>query len=172
MKILFLHGWHSSPGGRKPTFLTERGHQVLNPSLCPDDFQKAISSAQNAFDQGQPDLVVGSSRGGACAMNLEIDQTPMVLVCPAWKHWGTAKTVKQGTLILHSPQDEAVDFENSLELVEKSGLPADSLIRVGREHRMACLESLNALADACESFLPEKTNESTPGPEAPGPVEI
>ena len=36
MKILYLHGWHSTPGGVKPTYLKDHGHEVLNPAL-PDD---------------------------------------------------------------------------------------------------------------------------------------
>lgn len=36
MLILFLHGWHSIPGGVKPTFLAQHGHTVLNPKL-PDN---------------------------------------------------------------------------------------------------------------------------------------
>jgi hypothetical protein len=32
MKILFLHGWHSVPGGVKPTYLVNHGHQVINPA--------------------------------------------------------------------------------------------------------------------------------------------
>lgn len=36
MKILFLHGWTSVPGGRKPRFLKEYGHEIINPEL-PDD---------------------------------------------------------------------------------------------------------------------------------------
>ena len=36
MKILFLYGWQSTPGGVKPTYLREHGHEVLNPAL-PDD---------------------------------------------------------------------------------------------------------------------------------------
>ena len=34
MKILFLHGWQSVPGGVKPTYLKDHGHEVINPS-CP-----------------------------------------------------------------------------------------------------------------------------------------
>ena len=85
-------------------------------------------------------------------MNLRLGEVPLVLVCPAWRHWGTAKTVKPGTPILHSPQDEAVEFTASLELHRSSELPETALIRVGTEHRMACEESLLALAQACESF--------------------
>ena len=29
MTILFLHGWHSVPGGVKPTYLMEHGHAVI-----------------------------------------------------------------------------------------------------------------------------------------------
>ena len=38
MKILFLHGWHSTPGGVKPTYLKDHGHEVLDPALPDDDF--------------------------------------------------------------------------------------------------------------------------------------
>ena len=39
MKILFLHGWTSVPGGLKPSFLKEHGHEVLNPALPDEDFE-------------------------------------------------------------------------------------------------------------------------------------
>jgi hypothetical protein len=67
MKILFLHGWRSVPGGVKPTFLARHGHQVANPKL-PDDFEGAVRIAQAEFDRHQPAVVVGSSLGGAVAI--------------------------------------------------------------------------------------------------------
>ena len=85
MKILFLHGWQSTPGGLKPTYLRDHGHEALNPALPDDDFDAAVRIAQAAYDQGQPDVVVGSSRGGAVAMNIDSGDTPLVLLCPAWK---------------------------------------------------------------------------------------
>ena len=42
MKILFLHGWNSVPGGVKPTYLKDHGHTVLNPALPDDDFAEAV----------------------------------------------------------------------------------------------------------------------------------
>ena len=87
MLILFLHGWQSTPGGVKPTFLKDHGHTVLNPALPDDDFDAAVRIAQAEFAQGKPDVVVGSSRGGAVAMNIDAGTTPLVLLCPAWKRW-------------------------------------------------------------------------------------
>jgi alpha/beta hydrolase family protein len=106
MKILFLHGWQSVPGGVKPTFLAQHGHEVINPKLPDEDFGAAIRIDQAEFHQHQPDVIVGSSRGGAVAVNLECGLTPLVLLCPAWKKWGTARTVKNNTTVLHSRTDD------------------------------------------------------------------
>ena len=130
MNILFLHGWQSTPGGRKPTYLRDHGHTVLNPALPDDDFDAVVRIAQAEFDQHQPDVVVGSSRGGAVAMNLDTGDTPLVLLCPAWKRWGTATTVKPNTVILHSEQDDVVPFADSQELLRNSGLPESALVVV------------------------------------------
>src|SRR5260370_402521 len=102
MRILFLHGWTSKPGGVKPTYIAEHGHEVINPALPDEDFDEAVRIAQAEYAQRQPDVIVGSSRGGAVAMNVRAGTTPLVLLCPAWKKYGTAKTVKPGTVVLHS----------------------------------------------------------------------
>jgi predicted esterase YcpF (UPF0227 family) len=144
--ILFLHGWHSVPGGVKPTYLKDHGHTVINPALDDDDFAAAVRTAQEAFDQHQPQVVVGSSRGGAVAMNIDSGDTPLVLLCPAWKNWGTAKTVRPDTVILHSRGDEVIPFADSEELAAGSGA---TLIEVGSDHRLADPEPLAAMLKAC-----------------------
>ena len=123
MKILFLHGWQSVPGGVKPTYLKDHGHEVINPKLPDDDFAEAVRIAQAEFDKHRPQVVVGSSRGGAVAMNIDSGDAKLVLLCPAWKKYGTARTVKPGTVILHSRADDVVPFADSEELVKNSGLP-------------------------------------------------
>ncbi len=150
MKILFLHGWQSVPGGVKPTFLAQHGHEVINPKLPDEDFEEALRIAQAEYDRHRPDVVVGSSRGGAVAMNLDSGDTPLVLLCPAWKKYGMAKTVKPGTVILHSRADDVVPFADSEELVRTSGLPATALVEVGSDHRLAEPEPLKAMLQACE----------------------
>jgi uncharacterized protein len=147
MKILFLHGWQSVPGGVKPTFLAQHGHEVVSPKLPDEDFNEAVRIAQEEFDRHQSQVVVGSSRGGAIAMNIEIGAARLVLLCPAWKKWGTAKTVKPGTMILHSRADDVVPFAHSEELAKRSGA---TLIEVGTDHRLADPEPLLTMLRVCE----------------------
>jgi hypothetical protein len=64
MKVLFLHGWRSVPGGVKPTFLKDHGHEVINPKLPDEDFAGAVRIAQAEFDKHRPQAVVGSSEEG------------------------------------------------------------------------------------------------------------
>jgi hypothetical protein len=149
MKILFLHGTGSTPGDVKASYLIQQGHDVLNPALPDDDFDEAVRIAQAEYDQGHPDVVVGSSRGSAVAMNIDSSDTPLVLLCPAWKRYGIATTAKK-TIILHSRADERVPFAESEELVRNSGLPSSALIEVGTEHRLADDESLAMMVEACE----------------------
>ncbi len=150
MRILFLHGWHSVVGGVKPTYLKDAGHEVINPALDDDDFDAAFRTAQAEYDQHQPDVIVGSSRGGAVAMNISSNDTPLVLLCPAWKNWGTATTLKPNSVILHSRQDDVIPFADSEELVTNSGLPPETLTEVGDDHRLADPEPLKAMLEACE----------------------
>lgn len=150
MKLLFLHGWTSVPGGVKPTYLSGHGHEVINPALPDEDFDQAVRIAQEAFDREHPEVVVGSSRGGAVAMNVHPGDARLVLLCPAWKRWGSAGTVKPGTLILHSEADDVIPIADSRELVARSSLPASALIVVGRDHRLADPEPLAAMLKAVE----------------------
>jgi hypothetical protein len=153
MKILFLHGWHSVPGGEKPSFLAKNGYEVINPALPDEDFDESVRIAQAEFDHHRPDVVVGSSRGGAVAMNINSGIARLVLHCPGWKKWGAATTVKPGTMILHSKADDVVPFEYSQELIRNSGLQGSALIEVGSDHRLADPEPLKALLTACEGHI-------------------
>jgi hypothetical protein len=155
MKVLFLHGWQSVPGGVKPTFLAQHGHEIINPKLPDEDFEMAVRIVQAEFDKHQPAVVVGSSRGGAVAMNLRSGDARLVLLCPAWKKHGTARTVKRGTVILHSRADDVVQFSDSEELVRNSSLPATVLVEVGRDHRLADPGPLTKMLAACERGLHE-----------------
>jgi hypothetical protein len=153
MTILFLHGWQSVPGGVKPAYLKDHGHEVINPALPDEDFFQAVRIAQAEFDKHQPQVIVGSSRGGAVAMNMDSGNTKLVLLCPAWKKYGTAKTAKAGTVILHSRADDVIPFADSEDLVRNSALPTTALIEVGNDHRLADPQPLEIMLTACMSAV-------------------
>lgn len=152
MKILFLHGLESKPGGTKARFLESKGHTVLNPALPRNDFEISVRVAQDTIDAERPDLVVGSSRGGAVAMSVNTIDAPIVLIAPAWKRYldqGRVNTwdircESQNTIILHSESDNVIPIEESVELQDTYGI---KLVRVGDSHRMSGGDALEALED-------------------------
>ncbi len=146
--VLFLHGWNSKTGGVKPSYLAQNGLTVINPALPDESFAESVRIAEAEFEQHRPAVVVGSSRGGAVAMNMSADGAALVLLCPAWKRWGKATTVKPGTVILHSEADDVIPIADSRELLALSGLPPTALVIVGNDHRLADPEPLAALLAA------------------------
>ena len=143
-KVLFLHGW-SSDGGTKTAFMQSLGYHVHNPNLSDWFFSRAVAQAQTAYDEFQPDVIVGSSRGGAVAMNMDGGDSPLILLAPAWRRWGKATSVKQNCVIIHSAHDEFVPYEDSLEFCGRSKA---KLFAAGRDHRLNCIEGRTALSDA------------------------
>jgi hypothetical protein len=83
-------------------------------------------------------------------MNNQSGSTPLVLLCPAWKRWSKARTVKPRTIILHSEADDVIPIADSRELLRASGLPESALVVVGTDHRLADPEPLKAMLESCE----------------------
>jgi hypothetical protein len=82
-------------------------------------------------------------------MNLQAGGTPLVLLCPAWKKYGTAKTIKEKDTILHSRADDVIPYADSEELVRNSDLPIYTLVETGSDHRLADAESLEIMLESC-----------------------
>ena len=150
MKVLFLHGL-SSDGGMKSDFMRSLNYNVLTPKLSDWSFKHALQSAQDAFDQFVPDVIVGSSRGGAVAMSVQCVQTPLVLLAPAWWLCGVKPELRTKTIIIHSPLDKLVPITNSRELFSRN--PGSQLVEVGEDHRLNDKDARCALKAALESLL-------------------
>jgi hypothetical protein len=139
---------------------------VIAPVLDDEDFDFALATAQAQFDLHKPEVIVGSSRGGALAMNIQSSDAKLVLLCPAWKKWGVAKTLRADSVILHSRADDVVAFSDSEELVACSGLPYESLIEIGNDHRLADSASLSVMLWVCNLFA---SGQKIPGIEGQHP---
>ena len=69
----------------------------------------------------------------------------LVLVAPAWKNYGVPPTVPSGTVIIHSPADDIIPFEDSREVEGDS-----AVIPIGADHRMFDQEALAAIGRAVQ----------------------
>lgn len=148
MKVLFLHGLGVEPGGVQPDFLRRNGLHVIEPALPHGDFEGAVVIAQDHVETHNPEVVVGCSRGGAVAMELDAEDMPLVLLAPAWRKWGRATTVGPDTMIIHSPRDRVIRFEDSQLLLRNSQLPERALGAVGADHFLSDGGSLEQLLEA------------------------
>ena len=142
-KVLFLHGLESSPGGSKPMALEALGHDVYNPSLPKDDWDESVRIAQEEVELVQPDVIVGSSRGGAVAMSIDPGGARMILIAPAWRTNDVPPKIPAGTSILHCPSDGIVDFEDS-QILETACQA--NLVPCGEGHRMSDEDALQTLS--------------------------
>ena len=144
MKIVFLHGLKSSPNSFKRRLLEEHGYMVYAPALPADDWELSVLRAQEIIETVKPDVVIGSSRGGAVAIASR-PSCDLILIAPAWKKYCPWGTVSATTQIIHSPDDEIVDFNDSVELAHTFGA---MLIEAGETHRMNDSEVVGALLSA------------------------
>jgi hypothetical protein len=152
-KVLFLHGWFSD-GSMKTAFMRCLGFDVMTPRLSDWFFSRAVAQGQAAYDRFHPNVLVGSSRGGAVAMHMSSGETPLVLLAPAWRQWGAARLVnKPNAIIVHSRYDRVVPFDDSIQLCLNS--PGLSLIPAGVDHRLNDSQARKALETALLLVLGE-----------------
>ena len=84
-----------------------------------------VEKHNKEIDEFEPDVIVGTSQGGAVVMEI-IDQHPnakVVLGNPAWKifHADPSK-LPHDTIVIAGKKDWTVPYDDSVELAEKYGL--------------------------------------------------
>ena len=150
MKILFLHGLESKPGGSKVKFLESKGYEVLNPLLPKWSWDESLANAQTLINSERPDLIIGSSRGGAVGLSVNTLGIKLVLIAPAWKQFGGNIQLASSGVVLHCREDKYVPYEDSEELRDKTGA---TLITCGTNHRMNDPDALEAILDAVKQCM-------------------
>ncbi|HIO72212.1 MAG TPA: hypothetical protein EYN38_03805 [Flavobacteriales bacterium] len=90
---------------------------------------------------------MGSSRGGALAMNIDPAGARLVLVAPAWSIYGRGPRLRADSTILHSETDKVIPFEDSAQLSSTTGA---ALVTAGSDHRMNDSSALSAILGAVE----------------------
>ena len=119
-------------------------------------YSKWVAEAQAAYDSLQPDLVVGSSRGGSVAMTMQVaDDVPVILLAPAYKWFGwiggSTSTKHPNVTVVHSSQDETIPFAESEELCRNC--PQVKLIEAGSDHSLNTPEGTAVWVKAARDLI-------------------
>ncbi len=143
LRVLFLHGLESGPGGRKARLLARHFDCTTLP-MPTADFEACVALQAAAVRRLQPDVVVGSSFGGAVAVALlqrGVWAGPTLLLAPALRACGLPPQLPREVpvRIVHAPADDVVPIEGSRALA-KSGTPGlVELVEPVDDHRLSAL---------------------------------
>jgi len=150
LKVQFIHGLESGPGSSKSAYL-DRFFDAETPAMDTRDFEGAIAAQARHVDDFVPDVVVGSSFGGAVALALlqrGAYRGPTVLLAPAHSHYGLDAHIPDDVrvIIAHGLRDEVVSIDDSRKLAETGTPGYVDLVLVDDEHRLATLLEGDALS--------------------------
>lgn len=164
-RVLFVHGQESGPQGTKARLLA-RHFETLTPQMDTGDFAGCVRQIAAAIESFQPDVVVGSSFGGAVAVALlqrGAWRGPTLLLAPAPVQLGLEPRLPTGVpvWIVHGTEDDVVPIASSL-ILARSGSPERvRLLEVHDDHRLSAtvasgrlLALLRALAADVGAPLP------------------
>jgi predicted esterase len=150
LKVQFVHGLESGPGSSKSTYL-DRYFDAETPAMDTRDFEGSIQLQARHAQGFVPDVLVGSSFGGAVALAMlqrGLHQGATVLLCPAYRHFGVEARIPDGVrvIIAHGTRDEVVPLDDSRTLATTGTGGLVELVEIDDEHRLSTLLRDDALA--------------------------
>jgi predicted esterase len=143
LRVQFIHGLESSPHGNKARLFAKH-FEALTPAMDTRDFEGCVLAQAAALKSFQPDLLIGSSFGGAVAVALlarGLWRGPTLLLAQAARYYAPEAALPQGVRVtlVHAPEDEVVDIEGSRALA-RTGTPSlVELIEVEDDHALSGL---------------------------------
>jgi pimeloyl-ACP methyl ester carboxylesterase len=160
-RVQFIHGLEGSPQGSKARSLAAH-FAARTPAMDTRDFEGCVASQARELAEFQPQILVGSSFGGAIAdalLQRGLWRGPTLLLAQAAQRLGLAPELPQGVRvwIVHGLGDTLVPPDDARELA-KSGSPGLVELRLlDDDHPLsAFVESggLVALVREIEASLP------------------
>ncbi|HEX2677872.1 MAG TPA: hypothetical protein VHM19_14565 [Polyangiales bacterium] len=126
IRVLFAHGLESSPQGNKAR-LFAANFTALTPAMNTRDFESCVQVHAQALASFRPDVLVGSSFGGAVVVELlarGLYTGPTLLLAQAALHYNPNARLPEGVpvTLVHARQDDIVAFEHS-ERLARTGTP-------------------------------------------------
>lgn len=151
LRVQFAHGLESSPQGAKARLLAE--HFVAEtPAMNTRDFESCVELHAATLARFRPDVLVGSSFGGAVVVALlerGLWRGPTLLLAQAAEHYRPGVQLPEGVrvLLVHARQDAVVPVEDSRKLA-RTGTPSlVKLIECDDDHALTQLVTSGGLLE-------------------------
>jgi hypothetical protein len=146
LRVQFAHGQDSSPQGAKARLLAEH-FDACTPAMDTADFEGCLAVHEEALRSFRPDVLVGSSFGGAVAVELlrrALWRGPTLLLAQAALRWRPDARLPESVPVwlVHGTRDELIDPEESRRLAATGSPGFVRLLEVEDDHRLrASVES-------------------------------
>lgn len=155
LSVQFVHGLESSPSGDKARYFSIH-FDAVTPAMDTSDFEGSVRVQAEQLLRHPPDVLVGSSFGGAVALALVVrglHRGPTLLLASAHRHFGVDEKIPLGVpvLIVHGTRDTVVDIAGSRALSQTGTRGLVRLVEVDDEHRLSTLAQTDALANLVRS---------------------
>ena len=140
VRVQFAHGLEGSPEGAKGRLFAEH-FMACTPAMDTRDFEACVELHSEALVSFRPDVLVGSSFGGAVVAELlarELWSGPTLLLAQAALRRSPSQRLPLGVRVwlVHGTRDEVIDPEDSRRLAETGSADRVRLIEVDDDHSL------------------------------------
>jgi len=141
IRVQFIHGLEGSPQGSKARLLAEH-FDARTPAMDTQDYEACVAVQSEALRSFAPDVLVGSSFGGAVAVTLlqrGLWRGPTLLLAQAAVHYDPAARLPEGVRVwlVHGLGDTLVDPEDSRRLAATGSPELVRLLEVEDDHPLS-----------------------------------
>ena len=140
LRVQFAHGLEGSPRGAKARLLS-RHFEARTPAMDTGDFEACVELHARTLERFRPDVVVGSSFGGAVVVELlrrRLWRGPTLLLAPAALRRDPSARLPEDVpvWIVHGLRDELIDVEQSRALARSGSPERVRLFEVDDDHAL------------------------------------
>ncbi|MBK8170331.1 MAG: hypothetical protein IPK60_08275 [Sandaracinaceae bacterium] len=150
-RVQFAHGLESSPQGSKARLLAEH-FDACTPAMNTRDFESCVAVHAETLKTFKPDLLIGSSFGGAVVAALlerGLWTGNTLLLAQAANHYNPNIRLPENVRVtlVHAVQDDIVAIEGSRSLAQTGTPSLVRLIEVDDDHALTNYVATGAFLD-------------------------